>query len=63
MMLANLEKAYELAPEFKGKVKVLMDTRGPEICTGTFEVYDSKTGLKSFEAILEVSDGIMVARR
>ncbi|CAK0910549.1 unnamed protein product [Prorocentrum cordatum] len=47
MKLANLEKAYELAPEFKGTVKILMDTRGPEIRTGTFEVYNSKKELKA----------------
>jgi pyruvate kinase len=47
MKLANLEKAYEMAPEFKGKIKVLMDTRGPEIRTGTFEVYNSKKELKA----------------
>jgi len=47
MKLANLEKAYELAPEFKGKIQVLMDTRGPEIRTGTFEVYNSKKELKA----------------
>eukprot|EP00438_Fugacium_kawagutii_P026005 Skav207366 [mRNA] locus=scaffold3618:11792:13757:- [translate_table: standard] len=39
--------AYELAPEFKGKMKILMDTRGPEIRTGTFEVYNSKKELKA----------------
>ena len=39
-------QAYELAPEFKGKMKILMDTRGPEIRTGTFEVYNSKKELK-----------------
>jgi len=47
MKLANLEKAYEMAPEFKGKIQVLMDTRGPEIRTGTFEVYNSKKELKA----------------
>jgi len=47
MKLANLEKAYEMAPEFKGKIRVLMDTRGPEIRTGTFEVYNSKKELKA----------------
>jgi len=47
MKLANLEKAYELRPEFRGKVKVLMDTRGPEIRTGMFEVYNSKKELKA----------------
>jgi hypothetical protein len=47
MKLANLKKAYELAPEFKGKIKVLMDTRGPEIRTGTFEVYNSKKELRA----------------
>lgn len=47
MKLANLEKAYEMRPEFRGKMKVLMDTRGPEIRTGTFEVYNSKKQLKA----------------
>merc|ERR1719242_1444142 len=47
MKLANLEKAYEMAPEFKGTVRVLMDARGPEIRTGTFEVYNSKKELKA----------------
>jgi len=36
-----------LAPEFRGKIKVLMDTRGPEIRTGKFEVYNSKKELKA----------------
>ena len=36
-----------MAPEFKGKMKILMDTRGPEIRTGTFEVYNSKKELKA----------------
>lgn len=31
MKLANLEKAYELAPEFKGKMKV---GSGPCHCSG-----------------------------
>merc|ERR1719450_1897893 len=56
MKLANLEKAYELAPEFKGKIKVLMDTRGPEIRTGTFEVYNSKKELKAGQDLKLVTD-------
>jgi len=28
MKLANLEKAYELAPEFKGKMKAMPDVAG-----------------------------------
>merc|ERR1711988_259123 len=56
MKLANLQKAYELAPEFKGKVKVLMDTRGPEIRTGTFEVYNSKKELKAGQDFKLVTD-------
>merc|ERR1740138_97832 len=56
MKLANLEKAYEIAPEFKGKVKVLMDTRGPEIRTGTFEVYNSKKELKAGQDFKLVTD-------
>eukprot|EP00930_Biecheleria_cincta_P008667 TRINITY_DN1101_c0_g1_i5.p1 TRINITY_DN1101_c0_g1~~TRINITY_DN1101_c0_g1_i5.p1 ORF type:complete len:360 (-),score=94.51 TRINITY_DN1101_c0_g1_i5:40-966(-) len=56
MKLANLQKAYELAPEFKGKVKILMDTRGPEIRTGTFEVYNSKKELKAGQDFKLVTD-------
>jgi len=56
MKLANLEKAYELAPEFKGKIRVLMDTRGPEIRTGTFEVYNSKKELKAGQELKLVTD-------
>jgi len=47
MKVANLMKAYEMKPEFRGKVKILMDTRGPEIRTGKFEVYNSKKELKA----------------
>ena len=47
MKLANLEKAYEMRPDLRGKVKILMDTRGPEIRTGMFEVYNSKKELKA----------------
>jgi len=47
MKVANLMKAYEMKPQFKGKVKILMDTRGPEIRTGKFEVYNSKKQLKA----------------
>merc|ERR1719510_1436931 len=56
MKLANLEKAYEMRPEFRGKVKVLMDTRGPEIRTGTFEVYNSKKELKAGQELKLVTD-------
>ncbi|CAK9037738.1 unnamed protein product [Durusdinium trenchii] len=42
MKLQNLEKAYQLRPEAAGTIKVLMDTRGPEIRTGYFEVYNEK---------------------
>jgi len=56
MKLANLEKAYELAPEFKGKIRVLMDTRGPEIRTGKFEVYNSKKELKAGQDFKLVCD-------
>merc|ERR1740138_92131 len=56
MKLANLEKAYEMAPEFKGTVKILMDTRGPEIRTGTFEVYNSKKELKAGQDFKLVCD-------
>lgn len=47
MKLANLEKAYEMRPQYRGKVKVLMDTKGPEIRTGKFAVYNSKKELKA----------------
>eukprot|EP00413_Alexandrium_margalefii_P009853 CAMPEP_0204526466 /NCGR_PEP_ID=MMETSP0661-20131031/8458_1 /ASSEMBLY_ACC=CAM_ASM_000606 /TAXON_ID=109239 /ORGANISM="Alexandrium margalefi, Strain AMGDE01CS-322" /LENGTH=466 /DNA_ID=CAMNT_0051532315 /DNA_START=41 /DNA_END=1441 /DNA_ORIENTATION=+ len=56
MKLANLEKAYEMRPEFRGKIKVLMDTRGPEIRTGTFEVYNSKKELKAGQDLKLVTD-------
>merc|ERR1719343_2003468 len=56
MKLANLEKAYEMKPEFRGKVKVLMDTRGPEIRTGTFEVYNSKKELKAGQELKLLTD-------
>merc|ERR1740138_874738 len=56
MKLANLEKAYEMAPEFKGTVRILMDTRGPEIRTGTFEVYNSKKELKAGQDFKLVCD-------
>jgi pyruvate kinase len=56
MKLANLQKAYEMAPEFKGTVKILMDTRGPEIRTGTFEVYNSKKELKAGQDFKLVCD-------
>lgn len=47
MKLANLEKAYEMRPQYRGMVKILMDTRGPEIRTGKFAVYNSKKELKA----------------
>merc|ERR1712050_602837 len=56
MKLASLEKAYEMKPEFRGKVKVLMDTRGPEIRTGTFEVYNSKKELKAGQELKLLTD-------
>eukprot|EP00929_Paragymnodinium_shiwhaense_P020358 TRINITY_DN135_c0_g2_i1.p1 TRINITY_DN135_c0_g2~~TRINITY_DN135_c0_g2_i1.p1 ORF type:complete len:495 (+),score=147.94 TRINITY_DN135_c0_g2_i1:215-1486(+) len=56
MKLANLEKAYEMRPEFKGKMTILMDTRGPEIRTGTFEVYNSKKELKAGQAFKLITD-------
>merc|ERR1712061_883527 len=56
MKLANLEKVYEMKPEFRGKVKVLMDTRGPEIRTGTFEVYNSKKELKAGQELKLLTD-------
>merc|ERR1719243_299515 len=56
MKLANLEKVYEMRPEFRGKVKVLMDTRGPEIRTGMFEVYNSKKKLKAGQELKLLTD-------
>jgi len=47
MKIENLMKAYELRPEARGRIKYLMDTRGPEIRTGYFEVYNSKKVLKA----------------
>merc|ERR1719460_79571 len=47
MKLNNLEKTYEMRPDLRGKVKILMDTKGPEIRTGKFEVYNSKKELKA----------------
>jgi pyruvate kinase len=56
MKLANLEKAYQIRPDLRGKVRVLMDTRGPEIRTGTFEVYNSKKELKAGQDLKLVTD-------
>merc|ERR1719226_399284 len=56
MKLANLEKVYEMKPELRGKVKILMDTRGPEIRTGTFEVYNSKKELKAGQELKLLTD-------
>jgi pyruvate kinase len=56
MKLANLEKAYELRPQARGKIKVLMDTRGPEIRTGYFEVYNEKKKLKAGQSLKLITD-------
>jgi len=56
MKLANLEKAFQMKPEFRGKIRVLMDTRGPEIRTGTFEVYNSKKELKAGQELKLLTD-------
>jgi len=56
MKLANLQKAYDLRPQARGSVKVLMDTRGPEIRTGYFEVYNSKKQLKAGQNFKLVTD-------
>mmetsp|Transcript_63874 Transcript_63874/g.161848 ORF Transcript_63874/g.161848 Transcript_63874/m.161848 type:complete len:473 (+) Transcript_63874:66-1484(+) len=56
MKLANLQKAYEMRPDLKGKVKVLMDTRGPEIRTGTFAEYNSKKELKAGQELKLLTD-------
>lgn len=56
MKLANLEKAYEMRPGTRGTVKVLMDTRGPEIRTGKFAVYNEKKTLVAGQAFRLVTD-------
>jgi len=56
MKLANLAKAYEMRPKAKGTVKVLMDTRGPEIRTGQFEVYNEKKKLKAGQSFRLLTD-------
>jgi len=71
MKMDNLRKVYEKRPDLKDKVKILMDTRGPEIRTGMFEVYNSKKELKAgqkfrllagdYEANLKAGDETQVA--
>lgn len=56
MKLRNLAKAYEMRPEAKDSVKVLMDTRGPEIRTGKFEVYNEKKKLKAGQPFRLLTD-------
>ncbi|CAK9037740.1 Pyruvate kinase (PK) [Durusdinium trenchii] len=56
MKLQNLEKAYQLRPEAAGTIKVLMDTRGPEIRTGYFEVYNEKKKLKAGQSFRLLTD-------
>jgi len=56
MKLDNLAKAYELRPQAKGSVKVLMDTRGPEIRTGQFAVYNEKKLLKAGQSFRLMTD-------
>jgi len=56
MKLDNLAKAYEMRPQTKGSVKVLMDTRGPEIRTGTFAVYGEKKLLKAGQSFRLLTD-------
>jgi len=56
MKLANLEKAYQMKPELRGRVKVLMDTKGPEIRTGKFAVYNSKKELKAGQTLKLLTD-------
>lgn len=56
MKLENLAKAYELRPQAKGSIKVLMDTRGPEIRTGYFEVYNEKKRLKAGQPFRLLTD-------
>lgn len=56
MKLENLEKAYQMRPEARGTIKVLMDTRGPEIRTGYFQVYNSKKVLEAGQEFKLVTD-------
>jgi len=56
MKMDNLKKAYEMRPDLEGKVQVLMDTRGPEIRTGKFAVYNSKKELKAGQDFRLVCD-------
>jgi len=58
MKLANLKKALEGMGKdpSQGKIKVMMDTRGPEIRTGYFEVYNSKKQLKAGQDFTLVTD-------
>jgi len=69
--LNNLQKAYELRPDLEGKVKLLMDTKGPEIRTGMFEDGPAKKHLAAgqpfrlltdnYDANLRVGDDSKVA--
>jgi len=71
MKMDNLRKVYEKRPDLKDRVKILMDTRGPEIRTGMFEVYNSKKELKAgqkfkllagdYQANLKAGDETQVA--
>jgi pyruvate kinase len=56
MKLENLEKAYQMRPEARGTIKVLMDTKGPEIRTGYFQVYNSKKVLEAGQEFKLVTD-------
>jgi len=56
MKVENLHKAYAMRPAAKDRVKILMDTRGPEIRTGYFEVYNSKKILKAGQRFTLVTD-------
>mmetsp|Transcript_40984 Transcript_40984/g.95260 ORF Transcript_40984/g.95260 Transcript_40984/m.95260 type:complete len:391 (-) Transcript_40984:91-1263(-) len=56
MKLENLAKAYAMRPQAKDTVKVLMDTRGPEIRTGYFEVYNEKKRLKAGQPFRLLTD-------
>jgi pyruvate kinase len=56
MKLANLEKAYDLRPQARGSIKILMDTRGPEIRTGQFETYNEKKKLTAGQKFRLVTD-------
>lgn len=52
MKLDNLEKAYQMRPEYRGTVKIMMDTKGPEIRTGPLADRTTKAILKAGQAFV-----------